>query len=687
VPPAGDAAREADQDPIVAPIADAVAALPAQAVSAAGEDPDAPALKRAAGARVRGLLPFARDILGEIVKRRPGWVPARRELILLHLAAEEFAEAERHLLLETKRSPRERWCWMSLGLVRSRTGDKKGEIECLRKAVELKFESAAARRLFDLQREVQDFAGALETVALLRRTEDTNLLAGTHCQLLVRLGRPNEALALCEQLMERKPAPVGAVEQWARIFLNERNDPETVIATLGKHIEAGRREGVFYLGLSRGLHRVQRHREAIEALHRALEIEPKHAYWWYELAVLQRQMGDIPGSQVSLERSITLEPANPMVLRIFGAEHKHAYGDEAMRRINLALAGIEHLRPERKVELHFAAAKAAEDVGETACAFAHYRNGGRLQTKLTPYRHAKAEALLKLTRLNMTRAAYDRARDQGCPSDKPVFVLGMPRSGTTLAEQIIASHPEAHGAGELKVLQRVVDGISVNGKAVRAGNEEGEVQTYIPGVDLSCKLLNQRERGERYVQAIEALARTAGRPEARRIVDKMPGNYAWCGVIPFILPRARIVHTRRHPVDTCLSLYRIFFPDGMPWSYDLRNLGKVYRAYHEHMQFWEKTLPEGMILSLRYEDVVADVERQARRIIAHIGLEWNEACLKFYETERPVRTASLSQVRQPIYSTSVGRWRKYEAYLKPLLAELGPLLRAYEDELAGIPAP
>jgi len=482
-------------------------------------------------------------------------------------------------------------------------------------------------------------------------------------------------------LMDRKPAPAGVIEQWVGLFLNGRNEPETVITTLGKRIEAGRREPAFYHGLSRGLHRAERNQEAIEAMRRALEGDAKRAPWWYELAVLQRQMGDSPGAQASLERAVALEPANATVLRIFGVEHKHAYGDEAMRRLNLALANLEHYRPERKVELHYAVAKAAEDVGETACAFTHYRNAGRLQTQLTPYRHAKADALLKLMRLSIARPAYDHARESGCQSDKPVFVLGMPRSGTTLAEQIIASHPEAHGAGELKLLNRVVDGIRLSGKAIQIGDEQGEVPTYIPGVDLSCKMLSLRERGERYVQAIEALAGAAGRPEAKRVVDKMPGNYAWCGLIPFVLPRARIVHTRRHPVDTCLSLYRIFFPDGMPWSYDLRNLGKVYRSYHEHMQYWEKTLPDGMMISVRYEDVVADVEGQARRIIAHIGLEWNPACLKFYENERPVKTASLGQVRQPIYSTSVGRWRKYEPYLKPLIAELGPLLRAYEDEL------
>jgi hypothetical protein len=393
-------------------------------------------------------------------------------------------------------------------------------------------------------------------------------------------------------------------------------------------------------------------------------------------------MGDVPGSQESLQRALALDPMNPTVLRVFGVEHKFVLGDEGSKRLNLALASSERFKPEKKVELYFAAAKAAEDTGDLATAFAHYENAGRLQGQLTPYRHAAAEALLKLTRLKTSTSTYDKVREVGFASDKPVFVLGMPRSGTSLAEQIIASHPVAYGAGELKVLHKLLDGVSINGKMINTGDQQGVIPTYIPGVDLSVKALTLRERGERYVQALEAVARSAGHGEAQRIVDKMPGNYYWTGVIPFVLPGARIIHTRRHPVDTCVSIYRIYFPDGMSWGYDLTNLGKVYRGYHEHMQHWEKTLPEGILLSLRYEDVVADVEREARRIIAHIGLEWNDACLKFYETERSVKTASLSQVRQPIYNTAIGRWKKYEPYLKPLLNELGPLVREYEEELA-----
>jgi len=648
---------------------------------AGANDPDLAKLQSAAVARKQGLYQQARDTLAEVAKRRPRWVPVRRELAMLHIATEDFAEAEKLLLPETGRVPRDRWVWMTLGLVRSRTGNAKGEIECLVKAMELKFEDAPARRLFELQRDAQDYAGALETVAMLRRTKDTDELAVAHAKLLARLGRRNEALIACEQLMERKPALLGAIDQWVALFLADRNDPDTVVKTLSKHIAAGRDEPAFHHGLSRGLHRMERNDEAIASLQRALKADPKQVQWWYDLAVIQRQMGDIPGSQYSLEQALAIEPRNPTALRVYGVEHKHAYGDEQTKRLNLAHADMNRFPPERKVELHFGLAKAYEDLGEMATAFAHYADAGRLQTQLTPYRHASAEGLLKLTRLKVTRATFDKVHELGCTSDKAVFVLGMPRSGTSLAEQIIASHPEAHGAGELKLLHRVLDGVTVNGKTIQTGDEQGAIPTYIPGVDLSCKALSLRERGERYVQAIEALAKAAGR-DAKRIVDKMPGNYYWTGVIPFIMPNARIIHTRRHPVDTCLSIYRIFFPDGMPWSYDQNNLGKVYRAYHEHMAHWEKVLPEGVMLSVRYEDVVADIETMARKIIAHIGLEWNDACLKFYETERPVKTASLGQVRQPIYNTSVGRWRKYEPYLKPLIAELGPLVREYEEELA-----
>ena len=165
----------------------------------------------------------------------------------------------------------------------------------------------------------------------------------------------------------------------------------------------------------------------------------------------------------------------------------------------------------------------------------------------------------------------------------------------------------------------------------------------------------------------------------------MPANAMFVGFVPLVLPNARIIHTRRHPVETCLSCYRLMFGDGQEWSYDLRELGRYYRRYNALMQHWREQFP-GLMLEVRYEDVIADFEGQARRITEYLGLAWDDACLKFHETERPVRTASASQVRKPIYATSTNRWRKYEKYLGPLLEELGDIVPEYEAEIAHLMA-
>jgi Sulfotransferase family len=223
------------------------------------------------------------------------------------------------------------------------------------------------------------------------------------------------------------------------------------------------------------------------------------------------------------------------------------------------------------------------------------------------------------------------------------------RSGTTLIEQILASHPKMFGAGELRHL------------SLLAASLPGfpEIVPY-----LSAERL--RQLGTSYVDAVGAMA-----PDAERVTDKMPGNFALAGLIHLALPNARIIHMRRDPIDTCLSCFSILFTNGQPYSYDLAELGRYYRAYEELMEHWRSVLPAGVMLEVRYEDVVSDLEQQARRVVAHCGLEWDDACLGFHEARRTVRTASAAQVREPIYRSSMGRWRPYKELLRPLITELG----------------
>ena len=232
----------------------------------------------------------------------------------------------------------------------------------------------------------------------------------------------------------------------------------------------------------------------------------------------------------------------------------------------------------------------------------------------------------------------------------------MPRSGTTLIEQILASHPEAHGAGETDDLDLAV--MDLGGAAAHVFGRP-ECLSRMSGADF-------RRIGANYLRRIGAGAR----PE-RRIANKMTENFRFVGLIALALPNARIIHMRRDPIDTCVSCFSNLFAENLPYAYDLAEPGRYYRAYEALMRHWLDTLPSGMMIDVQYEDVVADIEGQSRRILAHCGLPWDARCLDFHSHERSVRTASVAQVRRPLYQSSVGRWRRYEAHLAPLFDALG----------------
>jgi Sulfotransferase family len=239
-------------------------------------------------------------------------------------------------------------------------------------------------------------------------------------------------------------------------------------------------------------------------------------------------------------------------------------------------------------------------------------------------------------------------------------VIGMPRSGTTLLEQIIASHPLVHGAGELQTLNDVI-------LTVRDG--DGNTIPY-PDFVPALEPAPLRQIGARYISLVRELAAKLGRDNAERITDKMPSNYYFAGLLHLALPNAKIIHIARDPIDTCISCFSKLFSAEQSHTYDLAELGRYYARYQRLMAHWRAVLPAGRILDVRYEDLLADLKGQAQRIIAYCGLPWDERCLAFHKTQRPVRTASATQVRRPLYTSAVGRWRVYEQYLGPLLDAL-----------------
>ncbi|WP_240655535.1 tetratricopeptide repeat-containing sulfotransferase family protein [Paraburkholderia phosphatilytica] len=329
-------------------------------------------------------------------------------------------------------------------------------------------------------------------------------------------------------------------------------------------------------------------------------------------------------------------------------------GDPDIAALEACLAEGERRSLVDRVAAHFALGKAYLDIKDPDRAFRHLADGNRQKRASFDYDSAETGRWMERSAAVFTPERYARLAGLGAPSTLPIFVIGMPRSGTTLIEQILSSHPQVTGAGELSALRLAIDEL---------GSFPDRIATLDNEADAAARL---RACGEAYLARVAPLA--GGRPH---VVDKMPGNFLYAGAIPLILPGARIIHVRRDPVDTCLSCYTKLFSGQQPFAYDQTELGVFYRQYERLMAHWRELLPSNAFIEVDYEAVIDDLESEARRLTGFLGLPWDDACLSFHQNRRVVRTASVNQVRQPIYRTSKDRWRAYARYLGPLLEALG----------------
>ena len=429
-----------------------------------------------------------------------------------------------------------------------------------------------------------------------------------------------EARAILEPLLERQP---DSVEAWCQLGLLELRQANT---------DASER-----------------------AFQQALQLRPNTLAALCGLSDLRIETGQLEEAGQFLEQALTIDPDNLGARLQLIQARKVAGGVFDLDALETQ-ASSGQISDTQKVALHYALGKAYDDLQEWNAAFPHFLAGARLKRKHLTYdaeaENAKIDRLIELT----TPTFLAQLRMVKTSDPLPVFVLGMPRSGTTLTEQILASHPNVHGAGELKELAQVLfhDPDSLAGTA-HFPNGLGRLT---PEHLEIC--------GQRYLERLRTLA-----PSAQRITDKMPGNYMLLGLIPLMLPGARIIHVKRNPMDTCVSCFTRLFLNQQEATYDLRELGQHYANYARLMDHWRQVLPVNSFLEVQYEDIVADMECQARRLIDWVGLPWSPECLNFHETERSVRTASVLQVRQPIYGSSVARWRHYERFLDPLRQGLG----------------
>ena len=570
--------------------------------------------------------------------------------------AGRWDEAERLYRALLKLHPTSLDCLHGLGRVCLRGGRAKDAEKWLKRAV------ALSRRSADLYCDLgaavaqQDrHAEAIRNYQAALNLEPGHALAHYNMgTALHALGRPTEAIVHFEQAIGAEPGLAQAHDSLGLSFaaLNRQSEAlachEKAVALRPGFVQAHCNASLALLALNRPA-------EALAHSRSALAIKPDHADGHFAMGVAFEALGNLEDARTAYARAVELAPSWGRAHRGLADCTGYSAGHAHLALMESAI-GDPKVQATDRVHLHAALAKAYGDLNDHARASRHMLDGNRLQRQRTTYDEAGTLAVFERVRATFTPRVIGERLGLGAKSPAPIFVVGMPRSGSTLVEQILASHPSVFGAGEI---HHFGDAVASLGRG-HFGSEAFLAEfPSLSGADL-------RQIGERYLAKIRPLA-----DGKSRIVNKLPGNFIALGLIHLTLPDAIVIHSRRDPIDTSLSRFSKIFVPGQAYGYDLGELGRYHRGYDRLMAHWRETLPAGTLVDIDYEAVVADLEAEARRLIAACGLEWDEACLAFHRSSRPVMTPSRSQVRQPIYATSVGRWRPYEEMLRPLLDALG----------------
>lgn len=503
-----------------------------------------------------------------------------------------------------------------------------------------------------------------------------------------RAMKPGQALVMFEKSVALKPEYLLAHLGIANVYRDQQRRPEAIaryrlaLALNPKFAEAYHYLGVIFLEQGRQAEAITYLRkaadlkpgytearlalaqaldndghidEAIETYLAIIEDAPKVGAAHNNVANLLKTKGNIDEAIIHYEKALELNPANVQAHYNLSRARKTAESQDDISKMERMLEQ-EGIPESDRTNIHFTLGKIYDDLERYDEAFEHFKKGNEFDNRVPPFdedmHNQVLDRLIEIFNPNF----FARREGFGSESKRPIFIVGMPRSGTTLTEQVIASHSKVFGAGELEQIGQLVNAISaeISGSAGYPDNASDlDAMT-------ACRL------GETYVTYVKRLSN-----DSPFITDKMPGNFMHLGFISLFLPKARIIHCQRQPMDSCLSCYFQHFTSPMPFSVSLEALGKYYQGYERLMAHWNKVLPTP-ILNVNYEDMVADHEATTRRILEYCDLEWEDACIKSHETSRTVKTASTWQVRQPLYKTSVERWKHFEAHLQPLKDALGP---------------
>ena len=398
------------------------------------------------------------------------------------------------------------------------------------------------------------------------------------------------------------------------------------------------------------------HEGALAWYKKAEAIQPNRNELQRGMATVYRFLGDVDKAGEACNKALATDPHDYEMLNLRSSLSKQTRDDNHLHELKEHLEkGVRNWRG--GVQVAYALAKELEDLEEYDEAFKFLENGASLRRKNQRYDLQDDIKIFTAIKDAFTRETIEAANGNGHISDAPVFILGLPRTGSTLVERIISSHSMVTSAGEL-------NDFAIELLKLIAADNEGKQPSRLdlPRASLT---VDMNSLGQNYVNTVNPL--TGG---AFRFIDKLPLNSLYIGLIYLALPKAKVVHVNRHPVDACFAMYKYLFKNAYPFSYDLDELGEYYIQHHRLMAHWREILPQGWLYDIRYEDIVSDQKKATESLLDYLDLEWEDACLEFYLNEQASTTGSASQVREPLYKSSVGKWSYYERQLLPLIDKL-----------------
>lgn len=493
-----------------------------------------------------------------------------------------------------------------------------------------------------------------------------------HGEIAWRKGEMTPAIARVEQAVALAPGFDLARDFLIRLLLQTNRLPEAL-----EHAEELQASPIPSPGhkliLASVLVRLGQQERAAGLYRELLAADPDQPQVWQNLGHVLKTLGRQAEAVEAYRAAVSRQPTMGEAWWSLANLKTVKLGPDDIATMESALASLEDTAEERREDvfhLHFSLGKAFEDANDAAASFAHYDKGNALRRTMILHDADAFSAEVQAAKQTFTAAFIATLGEGGCTARDPIFVVGLPRSGSTLVEQILSSHPMVEGTMELPEMMMI-------GARLQSRVDEGEFADFATMI-ASLTPADRLRLGEEYIERTR-VHRQTDRP---LFIDKMPNNWQHVGLIRLILPNAKIVDARRHPLSCCFSGWKQHFARGQTFTYDLTDIGRYYADYVNLMAEWDAQAP-GHVHRVIYERMVADTEAEVRRLLGYIGIPFDPACLEFYKTERAVRTASSEQVRQPIFKDGLDAWKPYEPWLGPLKAALGPVLESYPHAPAG----